>query len=62
MGKPKVVSSSGQLVKNRSVTTWVGSVIVKNDDGTYQTLTGEFYKSQFQWGAHWGERRDRSWQ
>lgn len=61
MDKPRVVSSSGRLVKTESVTKWVGSVIIKNGDGTYSTLTGEFFKNQFQWGPHWGAKGDRSW-
>lgn len=40
---------------------FVGSVIVKKHDMSYQTLTGRFYKSQFDWGRHWKIKNERAW-
>jgi hypothetical protein len=61
MAKPTVVSSEGWVDHSSSVSMFVGSVIVKKHDMSYQTLTGRFYKSQFDWGRHWKIKNERAW-
>jgi hypothetical protein len=59
--KPVVVSSEGQVDYSSSVSMFVGSVIIRKHDTSYQTLTGRFYKCQFQWGRHWKIKNERVW-
>lgn len=59
--KPKVVSAYGAIDKSSSVSKFSGSVILKHHDGTYHTETGEFFKSQFEWGNKWPDKNERAW-
>ena len=59
--RPKVVSAYGHVDKSNSVSKFIGSVILKRHDGTYETLTGDFFKSEFEWGNKWPDKNERAW-